>query len=657
MRKFILGEKLKVEIGGKKVIAAVFTSFNFDPDFFENYLLPLLLPDVPFGDNKIQNTILWKKFQSDLPPITVFCDFNAKSQKGIHLNYTIHTIDFPRVNGIKPCFHPKHTYILLEDESLLVFIGSNNLTEAGWCSNLEGVNFFRLKPRINLPAIFKKQLQNFIEEIEKDKIVSEASKVMSKQFFKRQTYTQESDFNLIYSRKFNPAKNLSYLSSFISDLTCDKNKGIPFKKIEVISPYYASNIELFKELQEISQCSDISLSIPFENTDYVALDDELFKESKNLGFHWKVIKGMNDEKGYRFNHTKIYQFVGEETVFILVGSLNFTNMAWKGIRNGGNEESAILYKFPVDQFEPLLVDYPLEQLKFTGHKQEENHIDQRIDAYNIKFIIDWALKQLEINNFDPANQKGYILLGDTKIQLGESQKIKLKDNQLQFLSNNPLIEVKPEKSLESQFYYPIHQNIESKPLPDNIKLNDTELLQLWIDLRDATDNETTLRIIDRFIDRVTDESGEIIEEAIAQTSSTLNLMATHLSGLIHLNKKIFVKGGLKRELPGRKKMLEYYLFSDNVDTLKGYRKLLQKMASDGRLNPGFHWVLLVVLQSNFYQRYINFEYYDESNQILLDLIGSELKKEINQLAQALEDDRVSKKHLNWAKQMITQDAE
>lgn len=657
MRKFILGEKLKVEIGGKKVIAAVFTSFNFDPDFFENYLLPLLLPDVPFGDNKIQNTILWKKFQSDLPPITVFCDFNAKSQKGIHLNYTIHTIDFPRVNGIKPCFHPKHTYILLEDESLLVFIGSNNLTEAGWCSNLEGVNFFRLKPRINLPAIFKKQLQNFIQEIEKDKIVSEASTVMSKEFFKRQTYTQESDFNLIYSRKFNPAKNLSYLSSFISDLTCDKNKGVPFKKIEVISPYYASNIELFKELQEISQCSDISLSIPFENTDYVALDDELFKESKNLGFHWKVIKGMNDEKGYRFNHTKIYQFVGEETVFILVGSLNFTNMAWKGIRNGGNEESAILYKFPVDQFEPLLIDYPLEQLQFTGHKQEENHIDQRIDAYNIKFIIDWALKQLEINNFDPANQKGYILLGDTKIQLGESQKIKLKDNQLQFLSNNPLIEVKPEKSLESQFYYPIHQNIESKPLPDNIKLNDTELLQLWIDLRGATDNETTLRIIDRFIDRVTDESGEIIEEAIAQTSSTLNLMATHLSGLIHLNKKIFVKGGLKTELPGRKKMLEYYLFSDNVDTLKGYRKLLQKMASDGRLNPGFHWVLLVVLQSNFYQRYINFEHYDESNQILLDLIVSELKKEINQLAQALEDDRVSKKHLNWAKQMITQDAE
>lgn len=41
MRKFILGEKLKVEIGGKKVIAAIFTSFNFDPDFFENYLLPL----------------------------------------------------------------------------------------------------------------------------------------------------------------------------------------------------------------------------------------------------------------------------------------------------------------------------------------------------------------------------------------------------------------------------------------------------------------------------------------------------------------------------------------------------------------------------------------------------------------------------------------
>ena len=98
MHKFILGEKLKEEISGHKIKAAVFHTFNFDPDFFENYLLPLLLPDITFGDNKIQNTILWKKYQTELPPVTVYCDFHAKAQKGIHLDYTIRTVDIPKVN-------------------------------------------------------------------------------------------------------------------------------------------------------------------------------------------------------------------------------------------------------------------------------------------------------------------------------------------------------------------------------------------------------------------------------------------------------------------------------------------------------------------------------------------------------------------------------
>ena len=42
MHKFILGEKLKEEINGRKIKAAVFHTFNFDPDFFENYLLHLI---------------------------------------------------------------------------------------------------------------------------------------------------------------------------------------------------------------------------------------------------------------------------------------------------------------------------------------------------------------------------------------------------------------------------------------------------------------------------------------------------------------------------------------------------------------------------------------------------------------------------------------
>ncbi len=42
MEQFILKEKLKEQIGNRKVIAALFYTFNFDPKFFENYIMPLL---------------------------------------------------------------------------------------------------------------------------------------------------------------------------------------------------------------------------------------------------------------------------------------------------------------------------------------------------------------------------------------------------------------------------------------------------------------------------------------------------------------------------------------------------------------------------------------------------------------------------------------
>jgi hypothetical protein len=659
MNKFILGEKLKEEINGRRIKAALFHSFNFDPDFFENYLLPLFLPDIPFGDNKIQNTILWKKYQNELPPVTVYCDFHAKAQKGIHLDYTVRTVDIIKVNGVKPCFHPKHSSILLDDDTLLLFIGSNNLTEAGWCSNLEGVNFFKLKSGEYFPREFKDQIRNFNREIPSQNYNehSPADDLIEK-FFAKIGYTDEVDFKLLNSKDFREENNMSYFGSFLSNLCLEGNDGIPFKKIEIVSPYYSSGISMFETLIQTTNCSDISCSIPFENSDFVALEQTLFDNANELGINWKAIKGMNETKGHRFNHSKIYQFLGEKKVFILAGSINFTNMAWKGIRQGGNYESAILYTLPAEEFESILIDYPTDNLSFSGAKPEENLIDGREDAFVLSFVIDWGSKELEIINNFPDDQKGDIIIENLpNIRINESRKVHLKEEQLSYFSNTPLIKVKPNGKNTFFYYYPIHKNINAKPLPSNINLNDTELLQLWLDLESAIDKESTLRIIDRFIDRIMDESGDINAGELDKTSSTLNLMATHLSGLIHLNKKLFVKGGLLREQPTKKKMIEYYLFGDNVDTLIGYRKLISKMRKEERLNNGFYWLLLNIIDKTFYQKYSTFELFEDKNQELTTLMHQELRRQIKTIAKEIENDRTSASHLKWAEQMLLEDAE
>ena len=98
MEQNVIIEKLKEVITGRKVTAAAFYTFNFDSRFFENYLLPLFLPHVNFSEIEIQNSILWRKYVNDLPPITVYCDFHAKSKDAPTLNYHVRTIDIKSRN-------------------------------------------------------------------------------------------------------------------------------------------------------------------------------------------------------------------------------------------------------------------------------------------------------------------------------------------------------------------------------------------------------------------------------------------------------------------------------------------------------------------------------------------------------------------------------
>ena len=504
MNKFILAEKLKEEIGGQSIRAAVFHSFNFDPEFFENYLLPLFLAEIPFGDNKIQNTILWRKFQSELPPITVYCDFHAKSQKGINLNYLVRALDIKKTKFGKPCYHPKHSFIVLNDSSLIVLTGSNNLTEAGWCSNLEGVNFFKFKNNVNFPQRLKDSFKNFCRNIRKEfyqefKYTIETNSKADDEldyFFRSKGYT-ENEEAIYFDTSIKSSTKIQSFDGFLKYIKRELNDSLPFKKVEIISPYFSKGFTIFNKLKEVTETDNINLSIPFENTDYVALDEELFKSVKELGFNWQAIKGMNQIKGHRFNHSKIYHILGEEKVFTIVGSVNFTEMAWKGVRYGGNYESAILYQSDATDWKDMLEDYSHENLSFTGEKEVENHnMDNREDVFDLEFVIDWNYDSgvLSIINRDEENQNGKIIIENSPdILINTSRDIRLNQEQINYFSNTPLIKVRPSNSDIYFYYYPIHKNIEKKPLPSNLNLNDSELMLLWKELEESKNKDSTLR--------------------------------------------------------------------------------------------------------------------------------------------------------------------
>ena len=162
-REHILKNRLRDLIAGRKVTAALFYTFNFDPKFFENYVMPLLVPQQTFINNSITNNILWRKLYKDnlVPPVTVYFDQDAKSiDNGPFLDYKLVPVNMPMVGKNKGNFHPKHSFILVENEDrsteLIIITGSNNITQGGWCENIECISEHVLINGKEFPNEFRK---------------------------------------------------------------------------------------------------------------------------------------------------------------------------------------------------------------------------------------------------------------------------------------------------------------------------------------------------------------------------------------------------------------------------------------------------------------------------------------------------------------------
>jgi hypothetical protein len=132
-------------------------------------------------------------------------------------------------------------------------------------------------------------------------------------------------------------------------------------------------------------------------------------------------------------------------------------------------------------------------------------------------------------------------------------------------------------------------------------------------------------------------------------------MATHLSGLIQLNKKLFAESNTIKGQEAINKIRAYYLFTDNVDTLIGYRKLLKKMSANKSLNNGFYWLLLNIIDRFFYKRLRKRKYSVGISRLQIESIRKELSIDIQDLAKKLKSNKLTENHMNWILKMLDND--
>lgn len=673
MNRILLIDRLRSALEGRKVKSALFHTFNFDPEFFENYLLPIFFPELPFGDNKIQNSILWRRYHTRLPPITVYCDFYGKSNNAPQLPYVVRSVDMAvffrskhKTKSLSGCFHPKISFLLLDDDSLVVITGSNNLTASGWCTNLEVFSIVRLENGVNFPRDLKDAFADFVLKIQSDLVGTEITKseVLLGQFFRRQKYTgnvavsngengwsSPNTFPLFFS-----SLNGSFFE-FLERLRDEYNEGEPFSLLETVSPYYSSSNQIADKEHLALVAAKINLSIPFAGIDAVALDRVTFDDYEKFAT-WCLFNDDSSSRGFRFNHSKIWRLKGKDKVITIVGSVNCTMAACIGLtdvlgHSSANLEAAIVHMEPVEKWRPLLK--PTHDTTYYEFNSEAENDEPGKDRFSgtvpkLEFSVDWNTGILACRNKDDSEITGVIMNNQRRIKVAamNSVELPLKEDEILMLSDNPIVDFHfSGKNQRSWDFYVTQLGYQCKPVPFRLKLNDSQVLELWKDLGSkSTQMENKVHnFIESLLEAVCAEDGVVDDKSELLGKSTLNAMAAHLSALINLETWLHTHPKNSRERNLHEERLSYYLTTNNIDTIPGYLELMSDRYKNGKLNSALFWMILELLCRDIYHQASKANVTFPDKPLL-----EKYKKQIQSLQKSLKfnDTRLTRAHLDWA---------
>lgn len=365
MENAVVSDHLKALLADRQVKAAVFTTYNFEPDFFELEVVPLLLP----GNTQLSSHAAIKLFQvrealrGSAVKLEVFYDlkiFRENASCSPSMEYPFHGVY--RGNN---AFHPKLVFILVYDEGtksdcLLVGAGSNNLTQAGWWDNIEGVHWEMVWIGSTASG-FVERLRADIEWLRNERyLVSDdghSALDLVADYLARclgNAGTPGAEMTVPYYGIVNSSEYRGF-QQFLESEARQKLATYNNWTLEIISPYFAeddhNNLhELFFDLGT----RHIHLLLPTNQEGVPLCASEYFNyidEQPNV--HWAewsepTSRGLGlTGQHFRRLHAKLYHFYNKMQSWVFVGSVNFTYKAFTE-----NIEAGYFVKLPKDG--PLL---------------------------------------------------------------------------------------------------------------------------------------------------------------------------------------------------------------------------------------------------------------------------------------------------------------
>ena len=360
----VLSEQFEERMQGQRLRAAVFVTYQFEPGFFEQEVLPVLL-DVPLSHavtiRLVQLEDALRHVEGD---IAVYYDANGlvRGDEG-SAKLDVRRIPVQHRHGI---FHPKNVFLLVEAEkqdeeghrpqTLIVASLSANLTRSGWWENVEACHIEEIAEgdRTRL----KDDMASFLEFLRNKTLAQTEHRGIREilGFLRRvDLRLQKSSSGQLHTHFYRGTESVP---DFLDQVAGSVIRGA---YLEIISPYFddADSSSPLEELIERFQPKEVRVFLPRSINGDVACRPTLYHAVRRLpAVAWGrlpkefVRLGKGVDAGERRVHAKVYRFFTQspKREVCFVGSANLTSAAHQ---LGGNVETGFL----VDLVPPRRPDF------------------------------------------------------------------------------------------------------------------------------------------------------------------------------------------------------------------------------------------------------------------------------------------------------------
>ena len=350
----VLSEHLEEQLRGRRLLAAVFLTFRFDPSFFEQEVLPVFL-NVPLSHAPAIKLVQLDDALRTVPGgVAVYYDQNGLVPEAGSSRLDVRRIAVRHRTGI---FHSKNVFALVEEadegddgrrpKALIVVCMSANLTRAGWWENVEVCHAEEIAEdaftRVAGDVI---SLLNGLERRVGDKASDGHVSLRAIRTFLRTTKQRErrSAGGVLHTHFFNGSTSVPEFLSTVA------GNSLHRMNLEIISPYFdeGPTSKPLMDLLDRFDPREVRVFLPRGTSGEVLCSQDIFEwVSTQPHVFWsklpqdRIRGGKNEKARERFVHAKVYRFFRPQPKreILFVGSANLTNPAH---RSNGNLETGFL---------------------------------------------------------------------------------------------------------------------------------------------------------------------------------------------------------------------------------------------------------------------------------------------------------------------------